>query len=207
MKTQFIQAIILTGVILTGSVSAFGQKIPAGAAEKARTHHEIPDNKYLPPPSLRQSSSPYKVNSSGFFTSQVNVGANGLNILGDAANEPSIAVDPKNPNNMVIGWRQFDNVNSNFRQAGYAYSSDGGQHWTFPGSIDPMVFRSDPVVDFDTAGNFYYNSLTANGSLYTCKVFKSTNGGASWDAGTDAHGGDKQWMTIDRTSEIGRAHV
>ena len=55
----------------------------------------------------------------GPFTSyQVNVDANGQNILGDAANEPSIAVDPTDPNKMSIGWRQFNSVTSNFRQAG-----------------------------------------------------------------------------------------
>jgi hypothetical protein len=49
--------------------------------------------------------------SFGRFTSiQVNVDAAGANILGDAANEPSIAVDPNQPNRMAIGWRQFDVV-------------------------------------------------------------------------------------------------
>ncbi len=46
---------------------------------------------------------------------QVNVNAQGLNILGDAANEPSIAVDPTAPNRIAIGWRQFDTIASNFR--------------------------------------------------------------------------------------------
>jgi len=54
------------------------------------------------------------------FTSyQVNVDANGHNILGDAANEPSIAVDPTNLSKMTIGWRQFNSVTSNFRQGGW----------------------------------------------------------------------------------------
>ena len=54
------------------------------------------------------------------FTSfQVNVNASGQNITGDAANEPSIAVDPTNRNKMTIGWRQFNSVTSNFRQAGW----------------------------------------------------------------------------------------
>ena len=53
------------------------------------------------------------------FTSiQVNVNASGQNITGDAANEPSITVDPTNGNKMTIGWRQFNSVTSNFRQAG-----------------------------------------------------------------------------------------
>ena len=173
-----------------------------------RTHNEIPDQQYLPPQPGQVQQPPAQLKSgTGCFTTQANVGPNGANIIGDAANEPNIAVDPKNPNHIVIGWRQFDNVNSNFRQAGYAYSTDGGQHFTFPGVIDPMVFRSDPVLDFDTSGNFYYNSLTANGNLYTTKVYKSTNGGATWDQGTDAHGGDKQWMAIDRTKGPGSGNI
>ena len=66
---------------------------------------------------------------------QVNVDALGQNIVGDAANEPSIAVNPTNPLNMVIGWRQFDTVASNFRTAGWAYTLNGGQTWTFPGVL------------------------------------------------------------------------
>ena len=52
--------------------------------------------------------------------------ANGQNITGDAANEPSICVDPTNPNRMAIGWRQFNSVASNFRQSGWGYTSNGG---------------------------------------------------------------------------------
>src|SRR3954451_6428523 len=56
----------------------------------------------------------------GAFTShQVNVNASGMNVVGDAANEPSICVDPTNHNRMAIGWRQFNSVTSNFRQSGY----------------------------------------------------------------------------------------
>jgi hypothetical protein len=86
--------------------------------------------------------SPYGV----FVSYQVNVGANGQNIVGDAANEPSIAVDPTDNNKMTIGWRQFDSVQSNFRQGGWGFTSDGGFNWTFPGVLEPGVFRSDPVL-------------------------------------------------------------
>ena len=48
----------------------------------------------------------------GVFTSyQANVDANGNNILGDAANEPSISVDPTDGNKMMIAWRQFNSIN------------------------------------------------------------------------------------------------
>ena len=43
---------------------------------------------------------------------QVNVNAAGQNIAGDAANEPSMCIDPTNLNRMAVGWRQFDTTNS-----------------------------------------------------------------------------------------------
>jgi hypothetical protein len=172
-----------------------------------RAHHEVKDDDYVPVSRDEQGRSPaYNYTLSTITTHQVNVDGNGQNIVGDAANEPSIAVDPNNRNKMVIGWRQFNTINSNFRQNGYGYTTNGGQTWTFPGVITPGIFRSDPVLDYDVHGNFYYNSLT-NDPDYYCKVFKSTNGGSSWDAGVDAHGGDKQWMTIDKTEGPGNGHV
>jgi hypothetical protein len=102
------------------------------------------------------------------------VSATGANITGDAANEPSIAMDPTNPNRLVIAWRQFDTITSNFRQAGWAYSHDGGLTWTFPGVLEPGVFRSDPVVRADSNGVFYYMSLRGD---FTCQVFLSRDGG------------------------------
>ena len=207
MKKISVQALSLIGIILVNPLLSYNQNFHIPASEKVWMHHEIPDDKYLPPVDNKKTSPAYNIKNSGFFTTQVNVDANGNNIIGDAANEPSIAVDPVNPDHIVIGWRQFDNVGSNFRQAGYGYSTNGGQNWTFPGVLEPTIFRSDPVLDFDTAGNFYYNSLTNFFGAYTCKVFKSADGGASWDQGTEAHGGDKQWMTIDRTKGPGSGNI
>jgi hypothetical protein len=136
----------------------------------------------------------------GSSSVQVNVDAAGANIPGDAANEPSITVDPNNPQLIAIGWRQFDTVTSNFRQAGVAYSQDGGRTWTFPGVLTPGIFRSDPVLAADAGGAFYYNSLKGD---FTCDVFRSTDGGATWGPPVPAYGGDKQWMTIDRTEGTG----
>jgi hypothetical protein len=141
----------------------------------------------------------------GIVHVQVNIDAFGANIPGDAANEPSIAVDPTAPNRLVIGWRQFDTISSNFRQAGWGYSHDGGRTWAFPGVIEPGIFRSDPVLEVDTEGVFYYNSLTIN--PYRCDVFRSFDAGQTWDDGAFAYGGDKQWFVIDRTDSPGRNHI
>ena len=208
MKTFPTRIFAFAAVLMTCPLVSFTQNIRIPDADRARMHHETPDQQYRAPrPGPQKTSPAYRFRSSGFFTQQVNVDANGNNIVGDAANEPSLAVDPTNPDHIVIGWRQFDDVNNNFRQAGYGYTSNGGLNWTFPGVIEPTIFRSDPVLDFDAAGNFYYNSLTTVTGNYTCNVFKSTTGGATWDLGVEAHGGDKQWMTIDRTSGQGSGNI
>jgi hypothetical protein len=138
-----------------------------------------------------------------FISFQVNVDASGNNIIGDAANECAISVDPTNPNRMTIGWRQFDDVNSNFRQAGWGYTSDGGLTWTFPGVLQPGFFRSDPVTTSDETGVFFYNSLRSDGSSFFCTdIWRSTDGGTGWtliSGKQGAIGGDKQWFTIDKT--------
>lgn len=199
---------ILSGIIFGAANGASAQNTPPPFSEKVLTHHEVPGDQYLAYPSGEVRTSPsHSTQSTGIFTSQVNVNASGQNILGDAANEPSLTVDIAHPNRIVIGWRQFDNVLSNFRQAGYGFSTDSGQTWTFPGVIEQGIFRSDPVLDCDISGHIFYNSLTANNGIYTCKVFKSDNGGALWDAGTEARGGDKQWMTIDHTNGIGSGNL
>ena len=155
------------------------------------------------PPSFvwRTDSSERMVATHGSFTSyQVNVDANGANIIGDAANEPSIAVNPNNLNIMSIGWRQFNSVGSNFRQGGYAYSFQGGTSWTFPGVLDGS-FRSDPVLLSDAAGNFRYLSLVPN---FYCDLWNSDSGGQWWFSVGPAVGGDKQWFAIDNTNSTGR---
>ncbi len=172
-------------------------------------HNEIPDDPYMPMPADKYKTSPaYRYRSSIIFTTQVNINENGENILGDAANEPSIAVDPNDPDRIVIGWRQFDNVASNFRQAGNAYSDDGGESWTVPDPIEQGVFRSDPVLEVDNYGIFYYNSLTyVQDTGYRCNIYKTDHESFTWDEGTYALGGDKQWMHIDKTGGIGEGNI
>ncbi|MEL6810518.1 MAG: FlgD immunoglobulin-like domain containing protein [Bacteroidota bacterium] len=170
--------------------------------EELRTfHHEVEEDPYISVNrDLMPKSPAYHVRTSSYFTTQVNVDANGDNIVGDAANEPSLAVDPTNTDRIVLGWRQFDNISSNFRQAGFGYSNNGGQVFVFPGPIDPGVFRSDPVLDFDVDGNLYYNSLASG---FTCDVYKIEDGSFNWQGPFPANGGDKQWMRMDRTNGVG----
>lgn len=141
-----------------------------------------------------------------FESIQVNTNNRGKNIVGDAANESSIAVDPNDPNKMAIGWRQFASINSDFREAGIAYSRDGGESWVNLGVLDPGMFRTDPVLRSDAFGNFYYSSLSTR-ALRSVEVFKSTDGGVTWSDPVPAFGGDKQWISVDATGGMGDGHV
>jgi len=168
-----------------------------------------PEEDTPPDPPLAGSGqrSPKTVISAPFGTSfQVNVGPTGQNIVGDAANEPSICIDPNNLNRIAIGWRQFDTTNSNFRQSGVAYSTNGGLSWTFPGNLEAGTFRSDPVLASDANGVFYYLGIS-NANNFACDLLRSTNGGVTWQRIGPAEGGDKEWMTIDTTSGPGRGNI
>jgi len=167
--------------------------------------------KYDNPPARPRvmETSPRMISQFATFTSvQVNVNASGLNIVGDAANECSISVNPVDGSKMTIGWRQFNDVASNFRQGGWGYTSDSGATWTFPGTLETNVFRSDPVTNSDEVGNFFYLSLQSdvNQTFFCDDLWRSLNGGQSWtllSGEKGAGGGDKQWLTIDKTSGQG----
>jgi hypothetical protein len=195
-KTNFFICLALLSVL----------PITSGQTAPHRSLPTEPLEKYDDPPAyiFRLETSPRMISQYDIFTSyQVNVDANGHNILGDAANEPSIAVDPTNPSKMTIGWRQFNSVQSNFRQGGWGYTTDAGTTWTFPGVLENNVFRSDPVLNSNETGTFFYLSLLQS---FCDDMWRSLNSGQSWtrlppEGG--GGGGDKEWFTIDKTNGTG----
>ena len=188
----FACLISLAGISIAGAQSVLHKTLPKEELEQY-------DN--APVFVGKLGASPAMVSQHGAYTSyQVNVNSNGQNITGDAANEPSICVDPTNLGRIAIGWRQFDSVLSNFRQAGYGYTTNGGTSWTFPGKLANNVFRSDPVLVCDASGNFFYLSLL---QTFFDDIWRSITGGQSWTRIGPATGGDKQWITIDNTNSSG----
>src|SRR5438132_707313 len=187
----------------------------AGASGKIAPTYKAPRNEPLekydnpPAPPRKMETSPRMISQFGVFTSyQANVNAMGQNIIGDAANECVIAVDPTDGNKITIVWRQFNDVTSNFRQGGWGYTTDSGITWTFPGVLENNVFRSDPVSKSDETGNFFYLSLQSNvqQSFFCDDLWRSTNGGQSWtllSGEQGGGGGDKEWFTIDKTNGPG----
>src|SRR3989440_9973108 len=203
---MFKAGVFTSLVSLIALASASAQLAPTLPAPK-NVPLETYDNPPAPPRKIETSAR--MISQFGTFASfQVNVDANGKNILGDAANECSVSVDPTNLSKMTIAWRQFNSVTSNFRQAGWGFTTDGGAHLPFPGVLQNGVFRSDPVTNSDEIGQFFYLSLQSdvNQSFFCDDLWRSTNGGQTWverspDRG--AGGGDKQWFTIDKTNGPG----
>jgi hypothetical protein len=185
-----------------------GPEPAAGGPKRVPLVLERPDDPYLPGPGGSGVAGVSGTVVFGDFVSiQANVDDFGNNVVGDAGNEPSIAVDHTAPNRLAIGWRQFDTIASNFRQAGWSYSRDGGRTWAGKSVIEPGLFRSDPVLGTGPDGTFYYSSLRVEGNDWWVDMFTSDDAGATWPDKHFAFGGDKQWFAIDHTRGIGRGNV
>jgi len=199
-------------LVLSGGAASPGGPAPvrprAAPVRIGQRPPEVPDQPRIVPGAQRRTPG-WRFQRARFFSVQVNVDAGGNNIVGDAANEPSIAVDPLHPNRVAIGWRQFDTVQSSFRQAGCGYSRDSGRTWTFPGVLDPGVFRSDPVLQAGPDGTLYYMNIFVDASFSTFRsdLFMSNDGGITWSGPFNAFGGDKEWFTVDRTGSAGHGNL
>jgi hypothetical protein len=98
-------------------------------------------------------------------------------------NEPSIAINPKNPKQMVAG-ANFDN---------YYTSSDGGVSWQQSRLTSTYGVWGDPIIMVDTAQSFYYFHLS---DMSTTHIFgdpgwldrmvcqRMDNFSGSWSGGT-----------------------
>ncbi|HLW51510.1 MAG TPA: sialidase family protein [Candidatus Angelobacter sp.] len=101
-------------------------------------------------------------------------------------NEPSIAINPRNPKQIVVAWQVT---------ASAAYSNDGGQTWTTAEGTAPKEYRvsGDVSVTFDASGRaqlcyiafdrlgtsqYWARGATRNGIF----VRRSTDGGATWES-------------------------
>jgi hypothetical protein len=135
--------------------------------------------------------------------------------------EPTIAVDPTNPNIIVAGAQDLSLKPGEHRWHGYYRSADGGVTWStsllpgFPGDTSAIgraspLFgsdtTSDPVLTFDGRGNVYYAGLVFNisssGKLSPSLLFvaKYVNHGADYSGTTlitTVRNADKEWISAD----------
>jgi len=114
--------------------------------------------------------------------------------------EPSIAINPKNPQNIVAG-SVLDNV---------YVSNDGGLTWDTDKLTSTSGVYGDPVIRADNQGNFYYSHLSnPTGKAWQDVEFldriviqKSSDGGKTWNDGSFTRPNspkdqDKQWLALD----------
>lgn len=147
---------------------------------------------------------------------------------GQSQNETAAAVNPNDPDNVLFGQNDYRNGDGS---CGFDYSFNGGkdfgdgllpESFTAPGFLAPRHYwdaSGDPVVAFDSEGYAYYACLQFNrgvtsdlgGDHSGIFVYRSADGGASWtfpgdpvvvdDGLGDVGLNDKEWMTVDTSSE------
>lgn len=100
-------------------------------------------------------------------------------------NEPSIAINPANPQQLVAGYQT---------NASIVYSQDGGMHWLPAAGVAPKDYRvsGDPSVTYDARGqaiicyiafdrlgtaSYWGHNATRNGIF----IRRSPDGGATWE--------------------------
>jgi len=128
--------------------------------------------------------------------------------------EPSIAVNPTNPNNLIGAWQQDRWSNGGARGLGSAYSLDGGGTWTRTSvpfsrcSGGDYERATDPWVTFAPDGTAYQIALGFNSQRNgdnAILVARSTDGGRTWSNPVTlkrdgaANFNDKEAITADPT--------
>jgi hypothetical protein len=141
----------------------------------------------------------------------------------DTQAEPSIAVNPQNPLNVVATYQSGRRANGGDATNGYATSFDGGATWTY-GELPKLTTQIEPKGTFERASDavaafgpdntVYINSLvfdqdTSNGLRSGMAVNVSKDGGKTWGDPVifqdDQLGGtnDKNWIVVDQSDAPG----
>jgi hypothetical protein len=146
----------------------------------------------------------------------------------DTQIEPSIAVNPANPLNVVTGFQEGRVAGGGDETNGFATTFDGGKTWTH-GEVPKLTYNvggtsgcgpgpcdraSDAVVAFGPDNSVYFSSLTfddssQNGLCSSMAINVSRNGGLTWGDPVffqdDCAGGlnDKNWVVVDNSGASG----
>ena len=119
-------------------------------------------------------------------------------------NEPTVAINPTDPMNIVVAWNDYDNGDhSTFAIIGYGWSFDGGRTWQSgqytPASLDGIDII-DPALGVDAQGNFYLGLLAqlpfgSNPGIFCAR---SVDGGQTFGDPVQVDvGGDKDYLVVD----------
>lgn len=127
---------------------------------------------------------------------------------GEPQNEESIAINPSDTAELVIGYNDYQTDSA---RAGFAYSTNSGQTWTaseLPSHIGGYLYQGDPGLAVDKNGNFYYSfiSFTNNGAGATDGLYvaKMAAGGTTWSypvvIDSAQYFEDKPYIAVDKNS-------
>ena len=105
--------------------------------------------------------------------------------------EVTIAVNPRDPDNLIAASIMLYSY----------YSFDGGLSWETNKVYSPYGSNGDPSVIFDRFGTAYLAYII---KVKYSSIYKSYDGGKSWDAGKPAGVNppmyfDKEWLAVDLT--------
>ena len=141
--------------------------------------------------------------------------AQNLNLtnLSSFEGEPFIAINPTNPQNIVVAWMGYVFGSGTLLTIKTKKSINGGQTWASTINIphkSPSFKSADPSLVFDAMGKLFmtyidYRESPDSGGVY---LVTSINGGSTWSSPTLvisalADGNkiplDRPWLTVDNT--------
>jgi hypothetical protein len=127
--------------------------------------------------------------------------------------EESLAIDPTNPNHLVVAWMKYIFLPAPASvMIATSSSTNGGLTWSTPVNIPhnkPYWTSADPTLVFKNDGTLYLGFIDSNNAKDSAAVFvtKSTNGGTAWgplSKVVDYNDSpdlifDRPWLTIDNS--------
>ena len=188
--------------LVAASLAAFGLSVAAAAHADALT-------------SRASGPSPFLPDCNGVPQSG--------KLFPNAEVEPFVAINPRNPLNLVGVWQQDRWSNGGSQGLGTAYSFDGGMHWHrvfqpytrcaggTPANGGDYERGSDPWISFSPNGVVHQGVLTLSFNavgdqpVSALLASRSTDGGHTWsqavtlEADTGEHFNDKNSITADPT--------
>lgn len=145
----------------------------------------------VPPPTPSLTS----VRISGATPYAAGCGGTGATLYRNAEVEPSAAVNPSNPQNLIAAWQQDRWSDGGSQGLVTASSFDGGRTWTRAAppvstcagaSAGGYPRATDPWVTFAADGTAYFLALVFEGNTFAVgsrsalQVARSTDGGQTW---------------------------
>lgn len=135
------------------------------------------------------------------------------NYLSADQDETSIAINPTNPNNIIIGANDYRSFSALF----HFESFDGGRSWSsaqMPSNWIFAAYATDPSVTFNSLGKAFYSYGRGTSDTHPINdivCFTSANGGSNWsdpvrvilDSTTDHSSvllADKYFIAVDKNA-------